>query len=416
MFDFLKSDPVKKAKKHIDKALDEIEHGYPDFASTEYEKAARLFKEAEQVDFAVKYFREAAYCSLENNDHLRCAEMKVAAADCLLSEGRYDEAGALFSESSDHYYREKKYKDSSRNLGVAVISYLAARNFDTGTNLIRKAEKRLSETSGKKDSVHDFAKIAVTILCEGTEVDRASFDKVAGKAKPRVPEENLFSFLTDSIRVAIDTEVILEWAGSPQKEVNVKSSVELELRYKCPAEVRVVDQRISLSNSVVLVKQPDFSVSPAKEESWLLQFRPVLSGDGKVGPYNVTLEGERVLVNKHSNIIEFRIARAPSDLALEASPDRTSCTLGDEAILEAVLKNGGDGPADNIRVLTQLSDELELSLGSEEKTVNFLGSGDSVRFQIYVRAVMQGEGVVTFKAIDGRTGQEVAASAIVSVG
>jgi uncharacterized membrane protein len=114
--------------------------------------------------------------------------------------------------------------------------------------------------------------------------------------------------------------------------------------------------------------------------------------------------------------VEFRIARAPPDLDIKATPESTTCTLGDEAILEAVLKNNGDGSADNIQVLTELSEELELSLGSEEKTVNFLGSGDSVRFQIYVRAVMQGEGTVTFKAKDSHTGQEVEASAIVSVG
>ena len=68
MFKFLKSDPVKKAKKYIEKALIEIEEGYPEYASTEYEKAARCFLEVEQTDFAVKYFREAAYCALEVND------------------------------------------------------------------------------------------------------------------------------------------------------------------------------------------------------------------------------------------------------------------------------------------------------------------------------------------------------------
>jgi hypothetical protein len=39
MFKFMKSDPVKKAKKHIAKALIEIEEGYPEYASIEYEKA-----------------------------------------------------------------------------------------------------------------------------------------------------------------------------------------------------------------------------------------------------------------------------------------------------------------------------------------------------------------------------------------
>ncbi|MGQ4911581.1 MAG: hypothetical protein ACP6KW_05370 [Candidatus Thorarchaeota archaeon] len=416
MFKFLKSDPVKKAKKHIDRALDEVEDGYPDFASTEYEKAARLFLEAEQIDFAVKYFRESAYCALENDDHIRCAEMKIAAADCLLSEGRYDESGALFSEASDHYHREKKSKSSSRYLAVAVISYLAARNFDTATNLMRKADKRLSESSGKKDSVHDLAATSVAILCEGTEIGRAAFDKAAGRAKPREAEMNLFSFVIDSVRLAIDTEVRLEWAGPPQEEVNVKSPIELELRYKCPSPVRVVDSRVALSNSVVLTRKPEFSPTPTTEESWLIELKPVLSGDGRVGPYNVTLEGEQVLVNKHSNVLEFRIARAPSDLSLTVTPERTSCTLGDESILEALLKNTGDGPADNIRVTIELSEGLEIALGNEEKTVNFLASGDSIRFQIYVRAVMQGDELVTFKATDGRTGQEVVASASVRVG
>ena len=151
MFKFLKSDPVKKAKKHIDKALIEIEEGYPEYASVEYEKAARRFLEVEQTDFAVKYFREAAYCALEKNDHQRCSEMKIAAGECLLQEGRYDEAGGLYSESSDHLHREKRTKDSNRSLGIAIVGYLAARNFSTATNLMRKAEKRLKETSSKKD-------------------------------------------------------------------------------------------------------------------------------------------------------------------------------------------------------------------------------------------------------------------------
>ncbi|MFX1561246.1 MAG: hypothetical protein ACFFBL_11715, partial [Promethearchaeota archaeon] len=135
----MKSDPVKKAKKHIEKALIELEEGYPDYASTEYEKAARKFLEVEQTDFAVKYFREAAYCALDNDDHYRCSEMKIAAAECLLREGRYDEAGNLYSESSDHLQREKKSKESNRSLGVAIVGYLAARNFNTATNLMRKA-------------------------------------------------------------------------------------------------------------------------------------------------------------------------------------------------------------------------------------------------------------------------------------
>ena len=91
---FLKRDPLKRAKKHVDKALNELEEGYPDYASVEYEKAASLFLESEEIDFAVKYFREASYCALEANDHSRGANMKSLAADALLADGRYDEGGA----------------------------------------------------------------------------------------------------------------------------------------------------------------------------------------------------------------------------------------------------------------------------------------------------------------------------------
>ncbi len=416
MFNFLKSDPVKKAKKHIEKALIEIEEGYPDYASIEYEKAARRFLEVEQTDFAVKYFREAAIYALQNDDHFRCAEMKTAGAACLLLEGRYDEAGGLYSESSDHLYREKRVRDANRALGIAIIGYLAARNFDTATNLMRKAEKRLKEVSTKKDAIYSLAEMSVRILCEGVDIRKDTFEDVAKRVKPNENEQSLVTFVIESTRLAIDTEVALEWAGAPQDSVKVKEPFELEIRYKCPAEVRIVDHRLALSNSVIVTKEPEYSQNAAKQESWLVEFKPVLSGSGSIGPFTVTLEGDRVLVNKHSNKIEFEIARAPSDIALDVKPERVSCNLGEEAVLEVTVLNEGDGPAENINVTVELSDGLEISLGNEQKLINFLGSGENVRYQLFVRAVGQGEELVTIKAVDGRSGQEVIKTSMVRVG
>jgi len=416
MFKFLKSDPAKKAKKCVEKALVEIEEGFPQYASIEFEKAARLFLEEEQIDFAVKYFREAAYTALESNDHTRCAEMKIAAAECLFMEGRYDEGGGLYSESSDHLHRDKKARSSNRALGVAILGYLGARNFETATNLMRKAEKRLSEQIGKIDPIYDLAKLCASILCDDADIAKATFEKAARSAKPTSPEQPLVEFVVSSVRLALDTDVTLSWAGPAQDEVPVKSPIELELQFKCPTEVRIVDHRVSLSNSVILKKEPEFSTAASKNESWLIEFTPVLSGTGIIGPYTVTLEGEKVLVHKHSNKIEFMIARAPSDLDLKVSPERVSCTLGDEAIIEVNLKNIGDGPADNILIKTNLSEGLEISLGNEEKTVNFLGSGETIHFQVFVRATSQGEQLVTVNTTDGRTGQEVVKTVMVRVG
>ncbi len=416
MFKFLKSDPLKKAKKLVEKALDEIEDGYPEYACTAYEKAARIFFEEEEIDFAVKYFREAAYCALEMNDHTHCGELKISAAECLIQEGRYDEGGNLYSEASDHFHREKKYRESSRALGVAIIAYLGARNFGTATNLMRKAEKRLVESNKKPDATYELSKLCVSILCDGSEIEKNTFEKVAGSVKSVPIVEPLVNFVVNSVRLAIDTEVTLDWAGKSTKDVPVKSPIELELQYNCPAEVHVIDHRVSLSNSVIMANEPDFKRSPSKEESWLIQFTPVLSGSGVIGPYTITLEGDKVLVHKHSNTINFNIEKAPSDLELKVSPERVSCTLSDEAGFEIELMNKGDGPADHIVIKIELSDGLELSLGSEEKTVNFIGSGDSIRFQIYVRAISQGEELVTVHAVDGRTGQEVLKTSMVRVG
>lgn len=416
MFDFLKSDPAKKAKKHIEKALIEIEEGYPEYASVEYEKAARRFLEVEQTDFAVKYFREAALCALENNDHLRCSEMKVAAAECLLQEGRYDEAGGLYSESSDHLQREKKSRDSNRFLGVAIVGYLAARNFATATNLMRKAEKRIKETPVKKHPIYILAELAVRILCEGEDIPSDQFEKAAKDVKPNEAEQPLFSFLIASTKLAIQTEIMLEWAGAPLQEVNVKEPIEIELRYSCPAEVQIVDHRLPLSNSVIITKEPEYSQTPSKEESWLLEFKPVLSGEGVIGPLTVTLEGDKVLVNKHSNILRFQIARAPSKITVDVKPERVSCNLGEEAVLEVTILNEGDGPAESIEVSVDLSDGLEMSLGIEEKLINFLGSGENLRFQAFVRAVGQGEELVTIRVVDGRSSQEVVKTSLIRVG
>ncbi len=229
MFKFLKSDPLKKAKKLVDKALDELEDGYPDYASTAYEKAARIFHEQEEIDFAVKYFREAAFCALEKEDHYRGAEMKIAAAECLFLEGRYDEGAGLYSEASDHFHREKKPRESNRSLGIAMIGFLGARNFATATNLQRKAEKRLTETSSKTDSNYELAKLAVSILCDSSDVEKKVFEKATGGAKPTTAEETLVNFVINSVRLALDTEVTLDWAGKAQDHIPVKSTVKLSI-------------------------------------------------------------------------------------------------------------------------------------------------------------------------------------------
>ncbi|TFG33532.1 hypothetical protein EU527_07945 [Candidatus Thorarchaeota archaeon] len=416
MFKFMKSDPLKKAKKHVEKALIEIEDGFPQYASVEYEKAARLFLEQEEIDFAVKYFREASYSALETNNHFRTAEMKIAAAECLFMEGRYDEGAGFYSEASDHIHREKKYRDSNRALAIAIIGYLAARNFDTATNLMRKGEKRFSDAANKITSEYELAKECVTILCDGADVEKKSFEKKASSAKPKSTEQALLNFVITSVRLALDTDVTLDWAGPKRDEVLVKSPIELELQFKCPTPVRVVDYRVSLSNSVIISRPAEFNNPASTEDSWLIECRPVLSGDGVVGPYQVTLEGDKVLVHKHSNKIEFKIARAPPNIDMSLSPERVSCTLGDEAILEVELKNLGDGPAENINVKCELSDGLETSLGCDDKTINFLGSEEKMRFQFFVRAIGQGDELVTIRAVDGHSGQEIVKTTLVRVG
>ncbi len=411
---FLKRDPLKRAKKHVEKALTELEDGYPDYASTEYEKAACLFLENSEIDFAVKYFREAAYCSLEAEDHSRGADMKMEAASALMIDGRYDEGGGLLSEASDHLFRVKKQKNSLRALAVSIICYLAARSFSTAINLTRKAEKRFSGTP-VKEAMFNFAQLSTQILCEGAESTERQLGKVISAVKPKPSEEDLVKFVAESVKLAQKTEVIIEWAGEVKDKIRAKSPVEFELRYKCPVPVRVVDSRYSLSKSLKFIKEPAIELRLSKEDSWLLEVLPVLSGDGFVGPFNMTLEGESVLVHKFSNSLEFQIARAPSDLKMTLTPERLSCGLGDESVFDVEFVNEGDGPAENIKVTIELSDGLEVSLGSSEKLIQFIGPRERMRFQVYVRGISIGDEMVTIKAVDSRAGEEIVQTSAVRV-
>jgi len=416
MFDFLKKDPVDKAKKHVAKALKEIEADYFDYASIEYEKAANRFLEAGSPDFAVKYFREAANCALEESQFARGAQMKIRAAETLLEEGRFDEAGGFYQEASDHIFREKKLSESIRTLSVSIMCHLAARSFDTSVNLLRKCDKRMPEKSPPKVSALDVAREYVGVLVEGYETTQETLTKCISKFKPKESEQDVFDFLTNSVRLALDTVVELEWAGAARKEVSAKTPIEFELRYKCPIPVRVTDYRLSLSNSLTFVKEPAIGDGYNPEESWLLTVNPVLSGNGTIGPFKITLEGERLLVHKHSNQIDFLIASAPSDLSMNISPERISCGLGDEVVLDVELSNTGEGPANNITVAVAISDGLELSLGSPGRTIQFLGASENLRFQIYVRGISFGDELVTVKLLDPKTNEEIVKTLMVKVG
>jgi hypothetical protein len=415
MFDFMKRDPVKKAKKHVEKALDEIEAGYLDYASTEYEKAAKLFLQEDLTEFAVKYYREAANSSIEHGDYERAGNMKILAGEALLRDIMYDEAGSLYSDASDHHMRAKKVTTSMRDLGLSILSYLAARNFDTAVNMMKKAEKRRSKTSKKKIPMYDLGRISSTILCEGKEVAKDTFEKVRSSVKPNECELPLIDFVTSSVRHAVRTEVIIEWAGKSQEIIQAKTPIEFELRYKSPVPVRVADCKFSVSSSLVFTKQPSMKEEMSEEESWLFELNPVLSGSGSIGPFSMTLEGKEILVHKFSNKIEFLIAKAPPELSMELTPARISCGLGEETVLDVTLVNDGDGPADDVRVKIELTDGLEISVGGEEKSIQFLGAGERLHFQVYVRGIGLGDEEATVKLIDKKHDVELVGKTLITV-
>ena len=258
-------------------------------------------------------------------------------------------------------------------------------------------------------------RLFVKILSEGEEVDFNSVKKALPKAKFTEAEKPLLDFVVGCIKLALETEVHIEWAGQDKDEVMVKSPIEFELRYQCPTPVQVIDYKFPLSSSLVFTKEPNLETGASTNESWLFELNPVLSGEGKVGPFWLTLEGDQVLVHKHSNDLIFQIAQAPSDLKLEVTPRRVSCSLGEEAILTVAVSNEGSGPAGNITVFLELSSGLEISLGSDQKTIQFLGPGENIRFQVIVKGIGLGEENVKVKLIDVRQETEVEKITLITV-
>lgn len=410
-----KRDPVSKAKKHIEKALNELEAGYSGYASDEYEHAARLFLEAEEIDFAVKYFREAANCALQSGDHVRAGDLKIAASETLDSDGRFQEAGSMYSEASDHYHHEKKVSESARAQSTAILCYLAARSFDTAVNLLRKAEGRLSGSSQTKIPALNIASVGVAILCEGEDVKPKELQKAIDQFKVKPSESALFNFIASSLKMALDTTVVIEWAGRKEDTVLVKTPIEFEVKYRCPASVRVVDYRVSLSSNLVLSRMPKIAGGSSTEDSWLMGVTPILDGTGVAGPIKVRFEGENVLVNRQSNTIRFGISPAPPFLDLSLSPQQVSCGVDDEVVIDVVLKNSGHGSASNIVVTTELSSGLRLSMGNDQKSIQFLATGEEMRFLLYVKTVSRGDGLITVKANEPTLEKELVKTALVRV-
>lgn len=411
MFDFLDKilnrDPMDRAKKHVDRAIEEWEHNYPDYASTEYEKAANLFLEADEIDFAIKYFREAAYCSLEMDNHKRVGQLKQTAARVLLRDMRYDEAAVLYSETSDHFNRAGEAKDSGRTISMAILCRLLSRNFDAAVNLLRKAEKRIPPKLASNLSSFGLARLCVSVLFEGESAEHDDFSRILKKSSLAKEEKNAIQSLSSSFKFASATDLILEWAGPAQREVRVKQELEFELHYTCPVPVRVTDYSFSLSNSLRLSNEPEIERAPSQQESWLLRVKPTLSGDGSLGPVRMTLEGEDVLVHKRSNQISFRIAPAPPDLQIDVRPRKISCGLDEEVVFDITLNNQGSGPANDIDLVFETSPGVEVSVGGDSKSINFVGVGEQMRFQLYLRGVVEGTQKASVIALDS-DGEELA--------
>jgi hypothetical protein len=281
---------------------------------------------------------------------------------------------------------------------------------------MRKSEKRLTSTNLTKSPMHDLALMYVKVLIEGETTTLPQLDKCLSKVRIETAEQAMISFLTDSVRLAIETEVKIEWAGKPQTTVSARTPIELELSYSCPVPVRVTDYKFALSNSVTFVKEPEITDSVSASGSWLLTLNPVLSGTGIIGPFKLTLKGERLLVHKHSNKLEFEIAKAPPSLSMVMNPERISCGLGDEVVFDVLVSNEGEGPGEYLVAKIELSDGLEISLGGNEKAIQFIGPSEKIRFQVYVRGISMGDELITITLKDARAESEIITTSVVNVG
>jgi hypothetical protein len=89
--------------------------------------------------------------------------------------------------------------------------------------------------------------------------------------------------------------------------------------------------------------------------------------------------------------------------------------LGEEAILTVSVSNEGSGPAGNISLFVELSSGLEISLGSDQKNIQFLGPGENIRFQIIVKGIGLGEENIKVRLIDERQETEVEKISLINV-
>jgi uncharacterized repeat protein (TIGR01451 family) len=178
--------------------------------------------------------------------------------------------------------------------------------------------------------------------------------------------------------------VSLEWIGPPTAKVGQAADYAIAVRNACTIPVQQVMVRVRLPGGMTVVASEPKAISEGNVLMWELgtlqpkqernlQMRLVPDAKGDVGCQAwVTFTG--------ASTMKVRV-REPKLVVKAAAPDRV--LIGDPATFTLTVTNPGDGPADQVKVRTILSDGLEHARGKQiEYDLGNLAPGETRGIQL----------------------------------
>ncbi len=397
-FSLFKKDPVKKAKKLVDKGDYYWEIDDLDAAASHYEKAAQIYDELGDFESAEKYYFEAARCGLELDDEEMAAKYKTYAASILMKENKAREASDIMNEVSDHFLRAGKTKESARALGVAIISAIAASDFNHAINLTKKI-KRKGKSKKLDHPVLKLAEYLTKIICNGEVISESTFEKAVSKASFNDIEFNFISPVIEGARLSHDTTISIEPISS-LKKVTTGKVLKFKIKITSPVPSQVISTSLPLSRNLIITKEPEFSKKPVLNEEVKFEVKSSISGSAIVGPFKITLKSDKAILHKITNSIEFEVEPPKAKVELFVDSEEYSVSTNNEFQINVRIKNMRSDSIDNILLKAEYQEGIDLSLGTSEKTIGILPGNSEMDFPFYFISSEPGEKIIMFKVFE----------------
>ena len=396
----------KKAKIRIAKAED-------NFDRQKFKKAAKLFQKAGEYYFGIDQFQIAeqcffytSKCYVQMEDQGGAAAMLRLCANCALLYENLEKARDFYDIAAKTVMDSNAKDQDSRaiiNVCFAYLCLFLGGFHEKAIQYIKKMKNYVDIDDFQENNlVILISKLSQAILTANENV-LAEVIELFPRFKFRRAELSLIRSALVVAKANLDLELTLEINSdtilnntvfnfgvvvdpAPLKDIEDNKI----LQYKI-SHLIIKDLRVSISDNLGILSRPEVPLSIQKKTSFPFELRANFPGDAHLGPIVFLVEvDKKYRFYCETAHVPIKVVNPDADLEVEYNPLETPI-LNQKFPLEVVLQNRSKGEALNLRVQLEFPEELRLMRGTFEKVIYSLGSKESFKWQLQVKAFEPGE-------------------------